>query len=265
MSNRTYRVTEIVGTSPDGIDHAIRNGVERASPHPASPRLVRGHPGARPGRGRQGRALPGRAQGGLPAGGRLTAGSPDSAPAPVVPPRSGREQIGTRHRRQPGHRPRHRPGVRRRGRPGRDHLPHRRAAGGLARGAVRRHRRRAVEAAFTEVEDEHGPVEVLVANAGITRDTLLLRMSDDDWSSVIETNLTGSFRVAKRAAKGMLRLRRGRIVLSPPWSACSARPVRSTTRPARPDSSGWRAPWRASSAVGRSRPTSSRRDSSRPT
>ena len=54
---------------------------------------------------------------------------------------------------------------------------------------------------------------MLVANAGITRDTLLLRMSDDDWSPVIDTNLTGSFRVAKRAAKGMLRLRRGRIVL----------------------------------------------------
>jgi 3-oxoacyl-[acyl-carrier protein] reductase len=70
-----------------------------------------------------------------------------------------------------------------------------------------------VESAFKEVEDKHGPVEVLVANAGITRDTLLLRMSEDDWSSVIETNLTGSYRVAKRAAKGMLRLRRGRIVL----------------------------------------------------
>ncbi|QNN52870.1 3-oxoacyl-[acyl-carrier-protein] reductase [Nocardioides mesophilus] len=71
----------------------------------------------------------------------------------------------------------------------------------------------AVEAAFAEVEAAHGPVEVLVANAGITADTLVLRMSDDDWSRVIDTNLTGSFRVAKRAAKGMLRLRRGRIVL----------------------------------------------------
>lgn len=70
----------------------------------------------------------------------------------------------------------------------------------------------AVEAAFALVEERHGPVEVLVANAGITRDTLILRMSEDDWSSVIDTNLTGSFRVAKRAAKGMLRLRRGRIV-----------------------------------------------------
>ena len=69
-----------------------------------------------------------------------------------------------------------------------------------------------VEAAFATVEEAHGPVEVLVANAGITADTLLLRMSEDDWSSVIDTNLTGSFRLAKRAAKGMLRMRRGRIV-----------------------------------------------------
>ncbi|MET0523346.1 MAG: beta-ketoacyl-ACP reductase [Nocardioides sp.] len=70
----------------------------------------------------------------------------------------------------------------------------------------------AVEAAFKAAEDAHGPVEVLVANAGITHDTLLLRMSDDDWDSVIDTNLTGSFRLAKRASKGMLRLRRGRII-----------------------------------------------------
>ncbi|HEY9566084.1 MAG TPA: 3-oxoacyl-ACP reductase FabG [Nocardioides sp.] len=70
-----------------------------------------------------------------------------------------------------------------------------------------------VDAAFTLIEAEHGPVEVLVANAGVTRDTLLLRMSEDDWDSVIATNLTGTFRVAKRASKGMLRLRRGRIIL----------------------------------------------------
>ncbi len=69
-----------------------------------------------------------------------------------------------------------------------------------------------IESAFAEIEEKHGPVEVLVANAGITRDTLLLRMSEDDWGSVIDTNLTGSFRVAKRASKGMLRLRRGRII-----------------------------------------------------
>ena len=71
----------------------------------------------------------------------------------------------------------------------------------------------AVEAAFAEIEEKQGPVEVLVANAGITRDTLLLRMSDEDWSAVLDTNLTGTFRVTKRAAKGMLRLRRGRIIL----------------------------------------------------
>ncbi len=70
----------------------------------------------------------------------------------------------------------------------------------------------AVEAAFATVEAELGPIEVLVANAGITADTLLLRMSEDDWGKVIDTNLTGSFRLAKRAAKGMLRLRRGRII-----------------------------------------------------
>ncbi len=70
----------------------------------------------------------------------------------------------------------------------------------------------AVEAAFAEAEALHGPVEVLVANAGITADTLLLRMSEDDWSSVIDTNLTGTFRLAKRAAKSMLRQRRGRII-----------------------------------------------------
>ncbi len=70
----------------------------------------------------------------------------------------------------------------------------------------------AVDAAFTRIEEEHGPVEVLVANAGVTADTLLLRMSEDDWSRVIDTNLTASFRLAKRAAKGMLRMRRGRIV-----------------------------------------------------
>ena len=70
----------------------------------------------------------------------------------------------------------------------------------------------AVDAAFAQIEEAHGPVEILVANAGVTKDTLVLRMSDEDWSSVIDTNLTGSFRLAKRAAKGMLRLRRGRII-----------------------------------------------------
>lgn len=69
-----------------------------------------------------------------------------------------------------------------------------------------------VEAAFTQIEEAHGPVEILVSNAGITRDTLILRMSDEDWQSVIDTNLTGSFRVAKRAVRPMIRQRFGRII-----------------------------------------------------
>jgi 3-oxoacyl-[acyl-carrier protein] reductase len=71
----------------------------------------------------------------------------------------------------------------------------------------------AVAAAVSAAEDAHGPVEVLVANAGITRDTLLLRMSDDDWQQVLDTNLTGAYRVVRRVARSMLRARRGRIVL----------------------------------------------------
>lgn len=71
----------------------------------------------------------------------------------------------------------------------------------------------AVDAAFTEVEQKLGPVEVVVANAGITKDTLLMRMSEDDFDSVVSTNLGGSFRVVKRASKGMLRARFGRVIL----------------------------------------------------
>lgn len=70
-----------------------------------------------------------------------------------------------------------------------------------------------VDAAFAEVERELGPVEVVVANAGITKDTLLMRMSDDDFDSVVATNLGGAFRVVKRASKGMLRARWGRVIL----------------------------------------------------
>ncbi len=70
-----------------------------------------------------------------------------------------------------------------------------------------------IDAAFTEVEQQHGPVEVLVANAGMTKDMLLLRMNEDDFSTVIDTNLTGAFRVIKRASKGMIKMRKGRVVL----------------------------------------------------
>jgi 3-oxoacyl-[acyl-carrier protein] reductase len=70
-----------------------------------------------------------------------------------------------------------------------------------------------VDEAFKIAEQAHGPVEVLVANAGITRDQLLALMSEDDFADVVNTNLTGAYRVAKRAVRGMIRLRRGRIVL----------------------------------------------------
>lgn len=71
----------------------------------------------------------------------------------------------------------------------------------------------ALDAAFTEVEQQLGPVGIVVANAGITKDTLLLRMSEDDFDSVVATNLGGTFRVVKRATKGMLRAKFGRIIL----------------------------------------------------
>jgi len=69
-----------------------------------------------------------------------------------------------------------------------------------------------IDAAFDRIEAELGPVEVVVANAGITRDGLILRMSDDDIDAVLDTNLVGALRVARRAAKGMVRQRRGRLV-----------------------------------------------------
>ncbi len=71
----------------------------------------------------------------------------------------------------------------------------------------------AVDAAFAEVEEKLGPVTIVVANAGITKDTLLLRMTDEDFDSVVATNLGGAFRVVKRAAKGMLRAKWGRVIL----------------------------------------------------
>lgn len=70
----------------------------------------------------------------------------------------------------------------------------------------------AVDAAFTAVEAQQGPVEVLVSNAGITDDTLLLRMSEESFERVLDANLTGAYRVAKRAAGGMLKARRGRMI-----------------------------------------------------
>ncbi len=69
-----------------------------------------------------------------------------------------------------------------------------------------------VDAAFGEVESELGPVEIVVSNAGITRDTLVLRMKESDFTDVIDANLTGGFRVAKRAVRSMMKARFGRII-----------------------------------------------------
>ena len=70
----------------------------------------------------------------------------------------------------------------------------------------------AVDAAFAAAEAGPGPVEVLVASAGITRDQLLALMTEDDFGAVLDTNLTGAYRVARRAVRGMIRMRRGRII-----------------------------------------------------
>ena len=69
-----------------------------------------------------------------------------------------------------------------------------------------------VESAFAEIEEKWGIPEVIVANAGITKDGLVLRMSDTDFEDVINANLTGAFRVARRATKGLLKLKRGRLI-----------------------------------------------------
>ena len=70
-----------------------------------------------------------------------------------------------------------------------------------------------VDRTFAEVEEKLGPVEILVSNAGITRDGLLLRMKEQDFAEVLDANLTGAFRVSKRATQTMLRARKGRIIL----------------------------------------------------
>ena len=71
---------------------------------------------------------------------------------------------------------------------------------------------KSIDLAFTKIESEIGQPEIIVANAGITKDTLVLRMTDEDFESVIDANLTGAFRVAKRATKGLLKLKRGRLI-----------------------------------------------------
>ncbi len=70
-----------------------------------------------------------------------------------------------------------------------------------------------LDAAFSEVEQKLGPIEILVANAGITKDTLLMRMTDEEFEEVIDTNLSGSFRVLRRATKSMIKAKFGRVIL----------------------------------------------------
>lgn len=81
-----------------------------------------------------------------------------------------------------------------------------------------------IEAAYAQIEEQFGPVGILVANAGITRDTLLMRMTDEDIDAVLQTNLAGSIRLARRAMKGMLRAKGGQIVFvgSVVWALGSA-------------------------------------------
>ncbi len=71
----------------------------------------------------------------------------------------------------------------------------------------------ALDAAFAEIEEKLGPVGILVANAGITKDTLLMRMTDEEFEEVIDTNLSGSFRVLRRATKSMIKGKFGRVIL----------------------------------------------------
>jgi 3-oxoacyl-[acyl-carrier protein] reductase len=84
-----------------------------------------------------------------------------------------------------------------------------------------------VDAAFTEIEQDQGPVEVLVANAGVTRDQILALMSEDAFTDVIDTNLTGAYRVAKRAVRPMMKMRRGRMVFISSVIGLSGQPGQS--------------------------------------
>ncbi|MEY4174818.1 MAG: hypothetical protein RI900_1983 [Actinomycetota bacterium] len=112
-----------------------------------------------------------------------------------------------------------------------------------------------VDAAFTAVEAQFGPVEVLVSNAGVTNDGLLLRMSETDFTSVIDANLTAAYRVTKRAAQGMLRARKGRIVLLSSVVGMLGQQGRPTTPHPRPVWSGLPAPLPANSGRAASRAT----------
>lgn len=122
-----------------------------------------------------------------------------------------------------------------------------------------------VDAALTRVEEKQGPVEVLVANAGITKDTLMLRMTEEDFTSVVDTNLTGTFRVVKRASAKMLRARRGRIVLISSVVGLSGTAGQANYAASKAAWSASPVRWPASSGRAASRSTWSRPGSWRPT
>jgi NAD(P)-dependent dehydrogenase (short-subunit alcohol dehydrogenase family) len=112
-----------------------------------------------------------------------------------------------------------------------------------------------VDAAFTAVEQEQGPVEVLVANAGITKDQLLALMKEDAFTDVIDTNLTGAYRVAKRAVRGMMKMRRGWMIFISSVVGLTAPAARPTTPRPSPAWSASPGRWPASSARAGSPPT----------
>lgn len=122
-----------------------------------------------------------------------------------------------------------------------------------------------VDAAFKEVEEKHGPVEVLVANAGITDDTLLMRMTEEQFQRVIDANLTGAFRVAKRANRAMLRARWGRMIFLSSVVAMAGGPGQINYAASKAGVIGMARSITRSWVRGPSRRTSSHRDSSKPT
>ena len=110
-----------------------------------------------------------------------------------------------------------------------------------------------IDAAVNGIVKQHGGLQVLVNNAGITRDTLSMRMKDEDWDAVIDTNLKAVFRLSRAVIRPMMKQRYGTSSTSPRWSVPAATRARPTTRRPRPAWPACRARWRANSAAAASR------------
>ena len=123
----------------------------------------------------------------------------------------------------------------------------------------------AVDAALAAIESRHGPVLILVNNAGITRDNLLLRMKDEEWDAIMATNLKPVFRLSKAVLRGMMKARHGRIIQIGSVVGSSGNPARPTTP--RQRRRCWASPgrWRRRSAAATSPSTAWRPGSSTPT